>query len=61
MVKKGIVHWHAQQETATNCGDVVLQAIMSTVGLFTNKSIVLNNEWNIIGNYAVGTHETIKH
>jgi len=52
---------NAPQETATNCGYVGLQAIMSTVGLFANKYITLNHEWNITGNYAVRMHKTLKH
>ena len=52
---------NAPQETATDCGYVGLQAIMSTVGLFANKYITLNHEWNITGNYAVRMHETLKH
>ena len=34
---------------------------MATVGLFANKYIALNNEWNITGNYAVRMHKTLKH
>jgi len=30
---------------------------VSTVGLFANKYIVLNHEWNFTGNYAVGMHK----
>jgi len=52
---------NAPQETATDCGDVGLQAIMSAVGLFANKYITLNHEWNITGNYAVIMHKTLKH
>jgi len=37
-----------------------LQAIMSTVGLFANKYIAFNHEWNITGNYAVRMHKTLK-
>jgi len=33
---------NAPQETATDCGYVGLQAIVSTVGLFANKFIALN-------------------
>jgi len=52
---------NAPQETATDCGYVGLQAVMSTVGLFANKYITLNHEWNITGNYAVRMHKTLKH
>ena len=52
---------NAPQETATDCGYVGLQAIMSTVELFANKYITLNHEWNITGNYAVKMHKTLKH
>ena len=52
---------NAPQETATDCGYAGLQAIMSTVGLFANKYITLNHEWNITGNYAVRMHKTLKH
>ena len=52
---------NAPQETATDCGYVGLQAIMLTVGLFANKYITLNHEWNITGNYAVRMHKTLKH
>ena len=52
---------NAPQETATNCGYIGLQAIMSTVALFANKYIALNQEWNITGNYAVRMHKTLKH
>ena len=52
---------NAPQETATDCGYVGLQAIMSTVGLFANKYIALNHEWNITRNYAVRMHKTLKH
>jgi len=52
---------NAPQETATDCGYVDLQAIMSMVGLFANKYITLNHEWNITGNYAVKMHKTLKH
>ena len=40
---------------------VGLQAIVLTVGLFANKYIVLNHEWNSIRNYAVRMHKTLKH
>jgi len=50
---------NAPQETATDCSYVGLQAIMSTVGLFANKYIALNQEWNITGNYAVRMHKTL--
>jgi len=52
---------NAPQETATDCGYVGLQAIRSTVGLFTNKYITLNHESNITGNYTVRMHKTLKH
>jgi len=44
---------HEPQETATDSGYVGLQANFSTVGLFANKYIALNHEWNITGNSAV--------
>jgi len=52
---------NAPQETATDCGYVGLQAIMSTVELFANKYIALNHQWNITGDYAVKMHKTLKH
>jgi len=58
---KSVGRSNAPQETATNCGYLGLQAIMSAVGLFANKYIALNHEWNIIGNYAVIMHKTLKH
>ena len=58
---KSVGHSNALQETATNCGIAGLQAIVSTVGLFANKYIALNPEWNITGNYAVRMHKTLKH
>ena len=51
----------APQETATDCSYIGLQAIVSTVGLFANKYIALNHEWNITGNYAVRMRKTSKH
>jgi len=51
---------NAVQETATDCGYVGLQAIMS-VELFANKYIALNHEWKITGNYTVRMHKTLKH
>jgi len=51
---------NAPQETATDCSYVGLQAIMLTVGLFVNKYITLNHEWNITGNYTVRMHKTLK-
>jgi len=44
---------NAPQETSTDSGYVGLQASFSTVGLFANKYIALNHEWNITGNFAV--------
>ena len=35
---------NAPQETATDCGYVGLQAIVSTVGLFANKYITLDHQ-----------------
>jgi len=35
---------NAPQETATDCGYVGLQAIVSMAGLFANKCIALNHE-----------------
>jgi len=52
---------NAPQETWSNCDYVGLQAIMSAVGLFANKYIALNHEWNITGDYAVRMHKTLKH
>ena len=52
---------NAPQETASNCGYVSLQAVMSAVGLFANKYIALNHQWNITGNYAVRMHKILKH
>jgi len=40
-VNKGVVR---SQETATNCRDVGLQAIVSTVGLLANEYIAFNHE-----------------
>jgi len=47
-------HWPFECATgkATDSGYVGLQAIASAVGLFGNKYIALNHEWNITGNYA---------
>jgi len=59
--KKSVGQSHAPQETATNCVYAGLRAIMSTVGLFANKYIALNHEWNIAGNYAVRMHKTLNH
>ena len=58
---KSVGFSNAPQETATDCGHVGLQAIMSTVGLFANKYITLNHEWNITRNYAVRMRKTLKH
>jgi len=58
---KNVERSNAPQETATDCGYVGLQAIVSTVGLFANKYIALNHEWNITVNYAVRMHKTLKH
>jgi len=55
---KSVGRSNASQITATDCGYVGLQAIVSTVGLFANKYIALNHEWNITGNYAVRMHKT---
>jgi len=52
---------NAPQETATECSYVGLQAMASTVGLFANKYIALNHQWNITGNHAVRMHKTMKH
>jgi len=52
---------NAPQETATDFSYVGLQASVSTVGLFANKYIALNHEWNITGNYRVRMHKTLKH
>jgi len=58
---KSIERSNAPQETATNCGYVGLQAMVSTVRLFANKYIMLHHKCNIIGNYAVRMHKTLKH
>jgi len=39
-----------RNEIATSCGEVGLQAIASTIGLFANKYIALNHEWDITEN-----------
>ena len=49
MTNKSVGCSNAPQETTTDCGYVGLQAIISTVGLFANKYITLNHEWNITG------------
>jgi len=41
---KSIERSNEPQETATNCGDVDLQTVVSTVGLSANKYIALNHE-----------------
>ena len=61
MTNKRVGRSIAPQETATDCGYVGLQAIVSTVRLFANKYIALNHEWNITGHYAVKMHKTLKH
>ena len=61
MTNKSVGYSNAPQETATDCGFVGLQAIMSTVGQFANEYIALNHEWNITGNYAVRMRKTLKH
>jgi len=43
------------KKTTTSCGYVGLQANVSTVGLFANKYIASNHEWNT-GNYAIWMH-----
>jgi len=58
---KSVGRSHALQEAATDCGDVGLQANVSTVGLFANKYIALNHEWNITRNSAVRMHKRLKH
>jgi len=58
---KSVVRKNAPQETATDCGYVGLQANVSTVGLFANKYIALNHDWNITGNYTVKMHKTLNH
>jgi len=58
---KNVGRSNEPQETATECGYVGLQAIMSTVELFANKYMELNHEWNITGNCAVRMHKTLKH
>jgi len=50
---KSVGRSNAPQETATDSSYVGLQANVSTAGLFANKYIELNHEWNITGNYAV--------
>jgi len=56
---KSVRRSNAPQKTATSCGYVGLQAIMSAVGLFANKYIALNHQWNITGNCAVRMHKTL--
>jgi len=56
----GVVRSHAHRKQRRGCSDVGLQAIVSTVGLFANKYIALNHEWNITGNYAVRMHKAYK-
>jgi len=56
---KSVGRSNAPQETATDCGYVGFQAIMSTVGLLANKYIALNHQWNITGNYALRMHKTL--
>jgi len=58
---KSVRRSNAPQKTTTDSGYVGLQAIMSAIGLFANKYIALNHEWNITGNYAVRMHKTLKH
>jgi len=60
-MNKSVECSNALQETETGCGYVGLQAVASTVGLFANKYIALNHEWNIPGNYAVRMHKTLKY
>jgi len=60
-MNKSVGCLNAPQETATDCGYVGLQAIVLTVGLLTNKYIVLNHEWNITGNYTVRIQKTLKY
>jgi len=55
---KSVERSNALQETASDCGYVGLQAIMSTVGLFANKYIAMTHKWNITGNYAERMHKT---
>jgi len=47
-MNKSVGRSNAPQETATDCGYVGLQAVVSTVGLFANKYIALNHEWDVI-------------
>jgi len=58
---KSVGRSHAPRETATNRGYASLQANVSIVGLFANKYIALNHEWNVIGNYALRMHKISKH
>jgi len=58
---KSVGRSNGPQETATDCGYVGLQAIVSTVGLLTYKYIALNHEWNITGNYAVRMRKRLGH
>jgi len=58
---KSVGRSNAPQETVTDSGYVGLQAIMSAAGMFANKYISVNHEWNILGNYAVRMHKTLKH
>jgi len=47
------------KKQATDSGYAGLQAIASTIGLFANKYIALNHEWNITGNCAVRMHKPL--
>jgi len=46
-LNKNVERFHAQLETAANCTDVSLQAIVSAVKMFANKCTALNRKWNI--------------
>jgi len=49
-VNKSVGRSHTQQETATNCGGVGLQAIVPTIGLSASEYNALNHEQNVTGN-----------
>jgi len=58
---KSVEGSNTPQEKATDCGYADLQAIVLTVGLYANKNIAVNHEWNITGNHAVRMHKTSNH
>jgi len=60
MTNISIGQLHAPQEAANNCVYISFQAIMSIVGLFANKYIDLNHEWNITWNYTARMYKKNK-